>query len=38
MRDVRHNNLFRWTLRGKPYYLLAAGSLVILLAMIGVLL
>jgi len=38
MRTVRKRNLFLWTLRGKPYYLLAAGSLVILLAMIGVLL
>ena len=38
MRNVRHNNLFRWTLRGKPYYLLAAGSLLILLAIMGVLL
>ena len=38
MRNVRHNNLFRWTLRGKPYYLLAAGSLLILLAIIGVML
>ena len=35
MRNVRKRNLFRWTLRGKPYYLLAAGSLVILLAIIG---
>ena len=30
--------LFRWTLRGKPYFLLAVGSLVILLAIIGVML
>ena len=35
MRTVRKTNLFRWTLRGKPYYLLAAGSFVILLAIIG---
>ena len=35
---MRKKNLFRWTLWGKPYYLLAAGSLVILLAIIGVLL
>ena len=35
MRTVRKRNLFRWTLRGNPYYLLAAGSLVILLAIIG---
>lgn len=38
MSTVRKKNLFRWTLRGKPYYLLAAGSLVILLAVIGALL
>ena len=38
MRTVRKRNLFRWTLREKPYYLLAAGSFVILLAIIGVLL
>ena len=38
MRTIRKKNLFLWTLRGKPYYLLAAGSLVILLATIGVLL
>ena len=35
---MRKRNLFRWTLRGKPYYLLTAGSIVILLAIIGVLL
>jgi len=35
MRTIKKRNLFRWTLRGKPYYLLAAGSLVILLAIIG---
>ena len=38
MKNVRKRNLFRWTLRGKPYYLLAAGSLAILLAIIGALL
>ena len=38
MNTVRKKKLFRWTLRGKPYYLLAAGSLVILVAIIGVLL
>ena len=32
---MKKRNLFRWTLRGKPYYLLAAGSFVILLAIIG---
>ena len=38
MKTVRKKNLFLWTLQGKPYYLLAAGSLVILLAIIGALL
>ncbi len=38
MKTVRKKNLFRWTLRGKPYYLLAVGSLVILLIIIGVML
>jgi len=35
MKTVRKRNMFRWTLRGKPFYLLAAGSLVILLAIVG---
>ena len=35
MRTVRKRNLFHWTLRGKPYYLLAVGSLMILLTIIG---
>ena len=38
MRNIRNKNLFRWTLRGKPYFLLAAGSLAILIAIIGVML
>jgi len=38
MKTVRKKDLFRWTLRGKPYYLLAAGSFVILLTVIGVML
>ena len=38
MRTVGNRNMFRWTLRGKPYYLLAVGSFMILLAIIGVLL
>ena len=36
MRNVRHNNLFRWTLRGKPYFILATGSLALLILLIGV--
>ena len=35
MKTVRKKDLFRWTLRGKLYYLLSAGSLVILFAIIG---
>jgi len=35
MKTVKKKNLFLWTLRGKPYYLLAAGSFVTLLAIIG---
>ena len=38
MRTVRKRNLFRWTLRGKPYLLLALLSFMILLAIMGVLL
>ena len=38
MKTVRKKNLFCWTLRGKPYYLLTMGSLMILLAIIGVML
>ena len=38
MRSVKKKDLFRWALRGKPYFLLAAGSLVILLAINGALL
>ena len=36
MRNVRHNNLFRWTLRGKPYFILAGFSLALLILAIGV--
>ena len=37
MSRVRHNNLFRWTLRGKPYFILAGSSLALLILAIGVL-
>ena len=37
MRNVRHNNLFCWTLRGKPYFLLSGSSLAILILTMGVL-
>ena len=36
MRTVRHNNLFRWTLRGKPYFLLAGSGLALLILATGV--
>ena len=36
MRNVSHNNLFRWTLRGKPYVILAGTSLTLLSLAIGV--
>ena len=36
MRNVRHNNLFRWTLRGKPYFILAGSSLTLLILAMGV--
>ena len=36
MSRVRHNNLFRWTLQGKPYFILAGSSLVLLTLMMGV--
>ena len=36
MRKVGHNNLFRWTLRGKAYLILAGGSLALLILMMGV--
>ena len=35
---MRKRNLFRWTLRGKNYMLLALPSLAILLTILGVLL
>ena len=35
---MRNRNLFRWTLRGKPCFLLAIPSLAVLLVIIGVLL
>ena len=36
MRNVRHNNLFRSTLRGKPYFLLAGSGLALLILATGV--
>lgn len=36
MRSVHHSNMFRWSLRGKPYFLLAGSSLALLILMMGV--
>ena len=36
MSKVRHNNLFRWTLRGKPYFILAGTGLAVLILLMGV--
>lgn len=36
MRNVHHNNLFLWTLRGMPYFLLAGSSLILLTLAMGV--
>ena len=35
MRNVCHNNLFRWTLQGKHYFVLAGLYLAILTLVIG---
>ena len=37
MSRVRHNNLFRWTLRGRPYLMIAGSGLALLMRMMGVL-
>ena len=36
MNYVHHNNLFRWTLRGKPYFILAGSGLALLILATGV--
>ena len=36
MNYFHHNNLFPWTLRGKPYFILAGSSLALLILAIGV--
>ena len=36
MRTVHHNNLFRWTLRSKPYGILAGICLALLILAMGV--
>ena len=36
MNYVHHNNLFRWTLRGKPCFIIAGSSLAVLILAMGV--
>ena len=36
MNAVRHPGLFAWTLRGRPYYLLAGPGLALLILLMGV--
>ena len=36
MSRVSHNNLFRWTLRGKTYLILAGSGLALMMLMMGV--
>ena len=36
MNNVRNNNLFQWTLRGKPYWILCSGALALLILVLGV--
>ena len=36
MRIVHTDNLFRWTLRGKPYAILAGSALALLILLMGV--
>ena len=37
MSRITNNGLFRWTLRGKPYFILAGTGLVVLILLMGVL-
>ena len=36
MNNIRNKNLFQWTLRGKPYWILASGALALLILALGV--
>ena len=36
MNNVRNKNLFQWTLRGKPYWLISSGALALLILAFGV--
>ena len=36
MYNVRKKNLFQWTLRGKPYWILSSSALALLILAFGV--
>ena len=36
MSRICHNNLFSWTLRGKPYFIAAGTGLAVLILLMGV--
>ena len=36
MNNVRKKNLFRWTLGGRPYWILSSGALALLMLAFGV--
>lgn len=36
MSRITNHGLFRWTLRGKPYYILAGTGLAVLILLMGV--
>ena len=36
MSGVKHHNLFAWTLRGKPYWILSGICLAVLILLMGV--
>ena len=36
MKKVSKSNMFQWTLRGHPYWILASSSLVLLIVTLGV--
>ena len=36
MNNIRNQNLFQWTLRGKPYWILSSSALALLILAFGV--
>ena len=36
MNPIHKNYMFQWTLRGKPYWILASGALALLILALGV--